>query len=81
MFNLFKNLKELKQLNDLVSSESVVVEKDGIRIKINGKMELEEIILNPSLDVLKQQKILKELFNEAVRKVQIILMNKLGGRL
>ncbi|MFN3550836.1 MAG: hypothetical protein ACK4WJ_03405 [Endomicrobiia bacterium] len=81
MFNLFKNLKELKQLNDLVSSESVVVEKDGIKIKINGKMELEEIVLNPSLDILKQQKILKELFNEAVRKVQMILMNKLGSRL
>lgn len=80
MFNIFKNLKELKQLNDLVSSENVVVEKEGVKVKLNGKMEVEEIILNPSLDIIKQQKVLKECFNEAIRKMQLTLMKKISSR-
>lgn len=79
MFNLFKNLKELKQLNEMVSSEKVVVERDGIMIKMNGKMEVEEIILNSSLDIEKQQKILKDVFNEAIKKIQTALMTKFSN--
>lgn len=79
MFNLFKNLKELKQLNEMVSSEKVVVERDGIMIKMNGKMEVEEIILNSSLDIEKQQKILKDVFNEAIKKIQMALMTKFSN--
>lgn len=79
MFNIFKNLKELQQLNKVVSSESIIVEKEGIKVKINGKMEIEEIILNPSLDINKQQKILKDCINDGIRKIQFTLMNKLSN--
>ncbi len=79
MFNIFKNLKELKELNSAVSSENVIVEKEGVRVKINGKMEVEEIILNPSLDINKQQKVLKDCINDGIRKIQFALMNKLSN--
>ncbi len=78
MFDLFKNLKELKELQNLVSSESIVVEKEGVKIKINGKMEIEEIILNPSLEITKQQKILKDCLNDAIKKIQMNLFLKLA---
>ncbi len=79
MFNILKNLKELRELNNLVSSESVVVEKDGVKVKINGKMEVEEIVLNSSLDLNKQQKILKDCFNEAIKKIQFNLVQKISN--
>jgi DNA-binding protein YbaB len=49
-------LKNFKEFAKLFSSESIVVEKNGIKVKINGKFEIEEIILNPDLDLVKQQK-------------------------
>jgi len=78
MFNLFKNLKELKEIQDLVSSESVVVEKDGVKIKINGKMEVEEVLLNPNMDITKQQKILRDCLNDGLKKMQMSLVTKLA---
>lgn len=80
MFNLFKNLKELKELNDLLSKEKTTIEKDGIKIVVNGKMEIEELVLNPNLEINKQQKILKECLNDALRKVQITLLTKLSNK-
>jgi len=78
MFDLFKNLKELKELQNLVSSESIVVEKEGVKIKINGKMEIEEVILNPNLDIIKQQKVLKDCLNDGIRKMEMSLFSKLA---
>ena len=78
MFNLFKNLKELKEIQDLLSSESVVVEKDGVKVKINGKMEVEEVVLNPNLDIIKQQKLLKDCLNNGLKKMQMSLVTKLA---
>jgi len=74
MFDFFKNFKELTKL---VSSESVVIEKNGIKVKINGKFEVEEIVLNPALEIEKQQKILKECVNEGLRELQTNLFSKL----
>jgi DNA-binding protein YbaB len=74
MFDFLKNFKELTKL---VSSEFVVIEKNGIKVKINGKFEVEEIVLNPALEIEKQQKILKECINEGLRKLQTNLFSKL----
>ena len=77
MFNLFKNLKELKEIQDLLASESVVVEKEGDKVRINGKIEDEEVILTPNLDIIPQQKILKDCLNDGLKKIQMSLVTKL----
>jgi len=59
MFDFLKNFKELTKL---VSSESVVIEKNGIKVKINGKFEVEELVLNPALEIEKQQKNIKRMY-------------------
>ena len=46
----------------------LLLKKNGIKVKINGKFEIEEIVLNPDLDLVKQQKILKECINEGLKK-------------
>jgi DNA-binding protein YbaB len=70
-------LKNFKEFAKLFSSESIVVEKNGIKVKINGKFEIEEIVLNPDLDLVKQQKILKECINEGLKKIETNLFSKL----
>lgn len=77
MFDNLKQLKKLKELKDSLGKERIEMEKEGIKIIINGKMEVEEIILNDDLDKEQQQRILKDCFNDAVRKIQTIAAEKM----
>ena len=77
MFDNFKQLKKLKELKDSLSKERIEIEKEGVRVVINGKMEMEEVKLNSELDIEQQQRIIKECFNEAVGKIQRIAAEKM----
>jgi len=70
MFDKLKQLKQLKELKDILEREKREVEKEGIRVVVNGKMEIEEIRLNPQLDSEKQGEIVKDCINEAMRQIQ-----------
>jgi DNA-binding protein YbaB len=76
-FDQLKQIKELKDMQDKLSQEEAVVEREGISVKVNGKMEVQNIILNPALDTEKQQRILKDCINEALKKVQMAAAQKL----
>ncbi len=78
MFDKLKQLKELKELRDSLSQEKEEVEKEGIKVIINGKMEIENIQLNPDLDKEEQETILKECINEAIKKIQMVLASKMS---
>lgn len=82
MFEQLKQLKKLQEIQAALKNERVEYEKDGITIAINGKLEIEDVKLNPSLDTEKQQKLLKECLNEAMKKVQMVVaqkMQQMGG--
>jgi DNA-binding protein YbaB len=82
MFEKLKQLKELKQLQDSLAQQKVESEKSGTKIVMNGKMEVEEITLNPALSKEQQEKAVKDCFNDAVRKIQLHLaqtMSKMPG--
>jgi DNA-binding protein YbaB len=79
MFDSFKKIKELKELSDMLEKEKIEIEKNGIKVIVNGKMEVEEIKLNPVLSKEEQEKILKDCINEAARKIQISLAQKMPG--
>ena len=55
MFDKLKQLKQLKELKDSLSQEKAEVEKRGVKIIVNGKMEIEEIHLNPDLNKEEQE--------------------------
>lgn len=76
MFDKIKQLMQLKGLQDAIKKEKFEVEKEGIKIVINGGFNVEEIILNPDLDKEQQERILKECFNEAAKKVQVSMLQK-----
>ena len=77
MFDNLKQLKKLKELRDSLGKERIEIEKEGIKIVINGKMEMEEVKLNSELDIEQQQRIIKDCFNEAVGKIQRIAAEKM----
>lgn len=70
MFDKFKQLKQIKELKDMLEKERKEVEKEGVRVVVNGKMEIEEIKLNPQLDSERQEIIVKDCINEAMRMIQ-----------
>jgi DNA-binding protein YbaB len=78
MLDKLKQIKQLKELRDSLSQEREEVEKEGIKVIINGKMEIEDIQLNPDLSKEEQEKILKECINEAVKKIQTVLTSKMS---
>ena len=70
MFDNLKQLGKLKELKDILEKERKEVEKEGIRVIVNGKMEIEEIKLNPQLNTEKQEEILKANINEALDQIR-----------
>lgn len=85
MLDKLKNLYKLKQdaqrIKDELAKEKVEVENHGIKIIMNGNQEVESIILISDLPIETQQRYLKETFNEAVKKVQKLMAEKMmkGG--
>lgn len=77
MFDQLKQLGKLKELKDALEKEKKEVEKEGIRVVVNGKLEVEEIKLNPQLDFETQEKIVKECINEAMKKIQMEAAQKM----
>jgi len=77
MFDQFKQLKQLKEIQDKLSQEKVEVEKEGVRLVMNGKMEVEMISLNPSMDAERQGKVVKDCFNDAIKKIQMSAAQKM----
>lgn len=70
MFDNLKQLGKLKELQDALAREKKEVEKEGTRVIVNGKMEVEEITLNPRLETKKQEEVLKRCINEAVNQIR-----------
>ena len=79
MLDKFKQLKELKKMQDDLAKESVEVEKQGTRVVVNGKMEIEEILLNSELQKEEQEKVLKDCINEAMNKMKMLMAQKMQG--
>ncbi|HZX49999.1 MAG TPA: YbaB/EbfC family nucleoid-associated protein [Candidatus Paceibacterota bacterium] len=79
MFDKLKQLKELKSLQDDLKKESYDIEKNGVRLVMNGGMELEEIRLNPQLSQEQQEQAIMQAYNELIRKVQMAMAQKFRG--
>jgi len=78
MFDKLKQLGKLRELQNILGQEKAEVEKDGVKIVLTGKLEVESVLLNPSLDREKQEKVLKECFNEAIRKINLQIAQKMA---
>ncbi|GEM_PF-3208941 len=81
MLNNLKNLYQLqskaKEIQQRLKDEIIKVEKNGIKLKINGKQEVLSIELNSELSQQEQEKNLVELFNDAIHKVQQLMAKQM----
>jgi len=70
IFDKFKQIAQLKQIQDNLKKEKVVIEKNGVSIEMNGNFDVENIKLNPDLSVDDQQNALKYCLSEAKSVIQ-----------
>lgn len=70
MFESFKQLQQLKELQSAIQKEEVTAERDGVRVTMNGAFEVSAVTIKEGMASEKLEKILKETFNEAVKKAQ-----------
>ncbi len=78
MFDKIKQIKELKEIQNELKKEKIELEKDGVKITLNGSLELEDIRLNPNLSIEEQEKAIKNTLNDAIRKAQLNLASKMS---
>jgi len=63
-------MKKLSRLRDSIKKEKTEVENKGVKVVINGNMQVEDIQLNEELDQKEQEKVLKNSINEGIKKMQ-----------
>ena len=82
MFDKLQQLQKINELKNSLASEKAEQEIQGVKVIVNGKMEIEEIQLNSELGSEDQAGILKDCINQAMSKVQMIAaqkMSEMGG--
>ena len=86
MFNKLKQFQDLrgqaKVMQNTLGQEKIEVEKNGIKLVMNGNMEVTEFTINNQLDPSDIAKITKDLINDAIKKIQRIMakkMQEMGG--
>ena len=69
-------------MQSALATESVTVEKSGIKIVMDGNLEISTITINENLAKESLEGLLKEAINEAIKKVQKVMarkMQEMGG--
>lgn len=86
MFNKLKQFKDLrsraKTMQNALAQETVSEERNGVKISLNGNMEITELILNSDLSIDEQTRAVKSCFNDALKKTQRLMakkMQEMGG--
>lgn len=81
MFNKLKQFKDLrsqaKTMQNALAQETVTEERDGVKVVLNGNMEVLELRLNPELLKERQEETLKTCFNDALKRAQKLMAKKL----
>lgn len=86
MFSKLKQYKDLrsqaKTMQDALSEESVTIEKKGVKITMDGNMKVKSVKIEEAVDKKTIEEASMECFNEAVKKTQKIMaqkMQEMGG--
>lgn len=79
MFDKLKQLAQIKSLQNELAREQFEVEKDGIKVIVNGKLMVEDIVLTSELSPERQAVVLKDCLNEAFKKAQSSAAQKMMG--
>lgn len=70
MLDQLKQFMELKKIKDVIDKIEKEVEVNGVKVIINGKLQIKAISLNPDLDQVRQEQAVKECVNAAFMQIQ-----------
>jgi DNA-binding protein YbaB len=82
MFEKLQQIQKLQKIQGVLKGKKVENEKNGVTVVINGKLEVEDVALNPVLSIPDQEKAVKDCINDAMKKVQMVVakeMQSMGG--
>lgn len=86
MFNKLKQFKDLrsqaKNIQNTLADETTTVEKNGIKVVMDGNMNITSIDVDNDLNKEELSKALKETVNEAIKKTQknmAVKVQQMGG--
>ncbi|MFA5359359.1 MAG: YbaB/EbfC family nucleoid-associated protein [Patescibacteria group bacterium] len=86
MFNKLKQFKDLrnqaKTLQNALAQESVEYEKNGVKIIMNGNMEITKLDINADMAKDRLENTLIETVNETIKRAQKVMAKKvqdMGG--
>ncbi|MFH1612103.1 MAG: YbaB/EbfC family nucleoid-associated protein [bacterium] len=77
MLDKLKQLSQLKSLQSEIAKERFEVEQEGVKVVVNGKLMVEDIILNSELSTDRQASVLKNCLNDAFSKAQSAAAQKM----
>ncbi len=81
MFSKLKQFQDLrsqaKTMQNALAQETVTEEKNGVKIVLNGNMEVMSVTLNESLSISAQAETVKSCFNDALKRAQRLMAKKL----
>lgn len=81
MFSKLKQFKDLrsqaKTMQDALSQETITEERNGVKIVLNGNMEVLSLTLNANLNKESQENTVKQCLNDAIKKTQRVMAKKM----
>jgi len=81
MFSKLKQFRDLrsqaKTMQDALAQETITEERNGVKIVLNGNLELINLTLNENLNKTSQEETLKTCFNDAIKRAQRLMAKKL----
>lgn len=83
MFNKLKQLKDLRSqakiMQDALAQETITEEKGGIKIEMNGNMEVLSVTVKDDLSKSATEEAIKNCVNSTIKKAQQLMAKKLQG--
>jgi len=86
MFNKLKQFKDLRSqakiIQNALANENIVIEKSGVKVIMNGNMEITQLTFDQGLTKENLEGILTEAINEVIKKTQRLMAQKvqqMGG--
>ena len=81
MFSKLKQFQDLrsqaKTMQSALAQETITEEKNGVKVVLNGNMEVINLTLNADLSKSSQEETLKNCFNNALKRAQRMMAKKL----
>lgn len=79
MLDKFKQMKQLRELQESLKKKEFKGESNGVVVTINGAFELRDVKLNSDLETGAQEDAIKEAFSNAMQIAQKELRSVFGN--